>query len=100
MPPAQAESLSLHATLVNGPPQEEEVNTPRTVSVAVVPGAEAWQELIVYAALTDGVKAYHAEWDAVAQKVGLNTTYHTSPGAHYWFIWRYFLGDYGSMLFR
>ena len=37
---------------------------------------------------------------AVAQKVGLNTTYHTSPGAHYWFIWRYFLGDYGSMLFR
>ena len=37
---------------------------------------------------------------AVAKKVGLNTTYHTSPGAHYWFIWRVFLADYGSMLFR
>lgn len=37
---------------------------------------------------------------AVAKKVGLNTSYHTSPGAHYWFIWRVFLADYGSMLFR
>ena len=37
---------------------------------------------------------------AVAKKVGLNTTYHTSPGAHYWFIWRVFLGEFGSMLFR
>ena len=36
----------------------------------------------------------------VAQKVGLNTSWHDSPGAHYWFIWRVFLGDYSSMLFR
>ncbi len=37
---------------------------------------------------------------AVAQKVGLPTSWHDSPGAHYWFIWRVFLGDYSSMLFR
>jgi enterochelin esterase-like enzyme len=36
----------------------------------------------------------------VAKKVGLNTSWHESPGAHYWFIWRVFLGDYASMLFR
>ncbi len=37
---------------------------------------------------------------AVAKRVGLNTSYHTAPGAHYWFIWRDFLGDFGSKLFR
>ena len=37
---------------------------------------------------------------AVAQKVGLNTSYHDAPGAHYWFIWRQFLGEFGSIIFR
>jgi len=37
---------------------------------------------------------------AVAKKVGLNTSYHTSPGPHFWFFWRVFLSDWGSMLFR
>ena len=37
---------------------------------------------------------------AVAQKAGLNTTFHTAPGAHYWFIWRQFLGDFGSVIFK
>jgi enterochelin esterase family protein len=37
---------------------------------------------------------------AVAKRVGLNMSYHTSPGAHYWFIWRVFLGEFGSMLFK
>jgi len=36
----------------------------------------------------------------VAKKVGLNASWRTSPGAHYWFIWRVFLGEWGSMLFR
>jgi enterochelin esterase family protein len=36
----------------------------------------------------------------LTQRVGLNTSWHDSPGAHYWFIWRVFLGDFGSMLFR
>jgi enterochelin esterase-like enzyme len=36
----------------------------------------------------------------VAKKVGLNTTYHESPGAHYWFIWRQFLTEFGSLIFK
>lgn len=37
---------------------------------------------------------------SVAQKVGLNPVWKDSPGAHYWFIWRVFLGDFSSMLFK
>jgi enterochelin esterase-like enzyme len=37
---------------------------------------------------------------AVAKKAGLDPSYHTAPGAHYWFIWRQFLGEFGSKLFR
>jgi enterochelin esterase-like enzyme len=37
---------------------------------------------------------------SAAQKAGLNTSFHTAPGAHYWFIWRQFLGEFGSMLFK
>jgi S-formylglutathione hydrolase FrmB len=38
--------------------------------------------------------------NAAAKKAGLNVTYHTAPGAHLWFIWRQFLGEFGSILFR
>jgi enterochelin esterase family protein len=37
---------------------------------------------------------------AVAQKAGLNTSFHAAPGAHFWFIWRQFLGEFGSMIFK
>ncbi len=37
---------------------------------------------------------------AAAQKAGLNTTFHTAPGAHYWFIWRQFLSEYGALIFK
>jgi S-formylglutathione hydrolase FrmB len=36
----------------------------------------------------------------VAEKVGLPMSYHTSPGAHYWFIWRVFLSEYSTIIFR
>jgi enterochelin esterase-like enzyme len=36
----------------------------------------------------------------VAKKAGLNPSYHAIPGAHFWFIWRQFLGDFGSILFH
>ncbi len=36
----------------------------------------------------------------LAQKAGLNTSWHETPGAHFYTIWRVFLGDFGSMLFR
>jgi len=37
---------------------------------------------------------------AAAIKADLPMTYHTAPGAHFWFIWRQFLGEFGSILFR
>ncbi len=37
---------------------------------------------------------------AVAKKAELNASYHTAPGAHFWFIWRQFLGEFGSIIFR
>jgi enterochelin esterase-like enzyme len=36
----------------------------------------------------------------IAQKAGLKTSWHETPGPHYYLIWRVFLGDFGSMLFR
>lgn len=33
-------------------------------------------------------------------KLDFHTTYTQIPGFHYWFIWRVFLGDYTSQLFR
>jgi enterochelin esterase-like enzyme len=36
----------------------------------------------------------------IAQKVGLKTSWHETPGPHYYLIWRVFLGDFGTMLFR
>jgi enterochelin esterase-like enzyme len=37
---------------------------------------------------------------AVAQKAELKTSFHSEPGAHFWFIWRKFLGDFGSEIFK
>jgi enterochelin esterase family protein len=36
----------------------------------------------------------------LAQNAGLKTSWHDTPGGHYYLIWRVFLGDFGSMLFR
>jgi len=36
----------------------------------------------------------------MAQKASLNTSWHTAPGAHYWFIWRQFLSEYTPLLFK
>ena len=36
----------------------------------------------------------------VAEKAGLKTSWHETPGPHYYLIWRVLLGDFGSMLFR
>ena len=34
------------------------------------------------------------------EKHGFHTTYKEIPGSHYWFLWRDFLGGFGSILFR
>jgi len=36
----------------------------------------------------------------IAQKAGLNTSWHDTPGPHYYLIWIVFLGDFASMVFR
>jgi enterochelin esterase-like enzyme len=36
----------------------------------------------------------------IAQTVGLKTSWHDTPGPHYYLIWRVLLGDFASMLFR
>ena len=37
---------------------------------------------------------------ALVEKLGFKTSYKEIPGAHYWFLWRDFLGDYASLLFK
>jgi enterochelin esterase family protein len=44
----------------------------------------------------EGTKTLHT----VLEKEGFKTSYKEIPGAHYWFLWRDFLGDFGSILFR
>jgi enterochelin esterase family protein len=52
------------------------------------------------AGTTDFARPGSETLSGIAQKVGLITSYHTAPGAHYWFIWRQFLTDYSQLLFR
>ena len=37
---------------------------------------------------------------ALLEKHGFKTSYKEIPGSHYWFLWRDFLGDFASLLFR
>lgn len=37
---------------------------------------------------------------ALLEKLDLKFTYREAPGEHYWFIWRLFLGEFGSLLFK
>jgi enterochelin esterase family protein len=34
----------------------------------------------------------------VAERVGLPMSYHTAPGAHFWFIWRQFLSEFSTII--
>jgi enterochelin esterase-like enzyme len=36
----------------------------------------------------------------MVEKAGLPMSYHTAPGAHFWFIWRQFLSDFSTVIFR
>jgi enterochelin esterase family protein len=37
---------------------------------------------------------------ALLEKLDFEFTYREVPGGHYWFIWRIFLGEFGSLLFK
>jgi enterochelin esterase-like enzyme len=36
----------------------------------------------------------------MAEKAGLPMSFHTAPGAHFWFVWRQFLSEFAPILFR
>ena len=58
-------------------------------------GLQAYREVLSKEPLSEDAHA-----NELVQKVGLHTSWHETPGAHYYLIWRVFLGDFGSMLFR
>jgi enterochelin esterase family protein len=49
---------------------------------------------------TDFALAGSERLKQVAEKVGLPMSYHTAPGAHFWFIWRQFLSEFSTIIFR
>jgi enterochelin esterase family protein len=75
-------------------------DNPQTVEALTKIKAAGNKHYYVGAGTTDmALKGSQTLYD-VAKRVGLNTSWHVSPGAHYWFIWRVFLGEFGSLLFR
>ena len=36
----------------------------------------------------------------MVKKAGFETSYTEIPGKHYWFLWRYFLGQFGPIMFQ
>ncbi len=52
------------------------------------------------AGTTDMAREGTMNLHSLLEKHGFKTSYKEIPGAHYWFLWRDFLGDYGSILFR
>jgi enterochelin esterase-like enzyme len=38
--------------------------------------------------------------EADVKAKGIPTSYKEIPGRHYWFLWRDFLGDYASLIFK
>jgi enterochelin esterase family protein len=52
------------------------------------------------AGTTDMAREGTMNLHSLLEKQGFKTTYKEIPGSHYWFLWRDFLGDFGSILFR
>ena len=77
-----------------GQDTEDYVNTLKKVNAAGV--HHYW----IGAGTTDFALEGSEALYAAAQKAGLTASFHTAPGAHFWFIWRQFLGDFGSILFK
>jgi enterochelin esterase family protein len=49
---------------------------------------------------TDFARTGSQTLHTLVEKAGFKTSYHETPGPHLYLIWRVFLGDFGSMLFR
>ena len=52
------------------------------------------------AGTTDMAREGTVNLHALLEKHGFKTSYKEIPGRHYWFLWRDFLADFGSILFR
>jgi enterochelin esterase family protein len=52
------------------------------------------------AGTTDMAREGTMNLHSLLEKQGFKTSYKEIPGSHYWFLWRDFLGDFGSILFR
>jgi enterochelin esterase-like enzyme len=52
------------------------------------------------AGTTDMAREGTLNLHALLEKHGFKTSYKEIPGSHYWFLWRDFLADFGSILFR
>jgi enterochelin esterase-like enzyme len=78
---------------------------PRTVDEAYEQQLEAVKagEVKFYwtgAGSTDMAREGTMNLHALLEKHGFKTSYKEIPGSHYWFLWRDFLADYESILFR
>jgi len=52
------------------------------------------------AGTTDMAREGTMNLHSLLEKQGFKTSYKEIPGSHYWFLWRDFLGDFASILFR
>jgi enterochelin esterase family protein len=52
------------------------------------------------AGTTDMAREGTVNLENEVKKVGFATSYTEIPGAHYWFLWRYFLGQFGPIMFQ
>jgi enterochelin esterase-like enzyme len=78
---------------------------PRTVDEALEKQLEAVKEgwvrfYWVGAGSTDSAREGAMHLSELLKKQGFQTSYTEIPGPHYWFLWRAFLGDFASILFR
>jgi enterochelin esterase-like enzyme len=78
---------------------------PRTVDEAYEQQLEAVKEGGVKfywtgAGTTDMAREGTMNLHSLLEKYGFKTSYKEIPGSHYWFLWRDFLADFGSILFR
>jgi len=52
------------------------------------------------AGATDMARAGTVALSESVKKLGFQTSYKEIPGPHYWFLWRNFLGDFATVLFK
>jgi enterochelin esterase-like enzyme len=52
------------------------------------------------AGTTDMAREGTVNLENMVKKVGFETSYTEIPGAHYWFLWRYFLGQFAPIMFQ